>query len=81
MQQVLQAAPAILQDLAAHVAEAVAVCYLAEARSGPIGKTFTLLSLDLHTWTRRLRTCVYSKCDASFHQQDMQKLNVTSFWL
>ena len=38
LHQMLQAAPAILQDMAAQVAEAVAVCYLAEARSGLSGK-------------------------------------------
>lgn len=38
MRQIMQGAPVILQDMAAQVAEAVAVCYLAEARSGPNGK-------------------------------------------
>lgn len=54
MQQVLQAAPAILQDLAANVAEAVAVCYLAEARSVPVGITFSTFHFfhchDLQTY-------------------------------
>lgn len=40
LHHVLQAAPAILQDMAANVAEAVAVCYLAEARSGLNGELF-----------------------------------------
>ncbi|DBA70048.1 TPA: hypothetical protein ACH3X2_012295 [Trebouxia sp. C0005] len=34
LQLTLQSAPAVLQDMASHAAEAVAVCYLAEARSG-----------------------------------------------
>ena len=34
----LQSAPAVLQDMASHAAEAVAVCYLAEVRSGLSGK-------------------------------------------
>lgn len=45
VQQVLQAGPVILQDLAANVAEAVAVCYLAEARSGPSGKFIELFGI------------------------------------
>ena len=36
----LQSAPAVIQDMAAHAAEAVAVCYLAEARSGMSGEYF-----------------------------------------
>lgn len=42
MRQMLHAAPIILQDMAAQVAEAVAVCYLAESRSGPDGKGMAL---------------------------------------
>ena len=39
--RLLQSAPAVLQDMAAHAAEAVAVCYLAEARSGMRGDSCT----------------------------------------
>ena len=35
---VLQAAPAVLQDMAVNIAEAASACYLAEARSGLQGK-------------------------------------------
>lgn len=38
LQLTLQSAPAVLQDMASHAAEAVAVCYLAEARSGLSGE-------------------------------------------
>ena len=38
LQLMLQSAPAVLQDMASHAAEAVAVCYLAEVRSGLSGK-------------------------------------------
>ena len=38
LQLTLQSAPAVLQDMASHAAEAVAVCYLAEARSGLNGE-------------------------------------------
>ena len=44
---VLQSAPAVLQDMAAQSAEAVAVCYLAEARSGLNGK---LCHVRLDAW-------------------------------
>ena len=37
-QLMLQSAPCIVQDMAAHIAEAVAVSYLAEARSGLTGR-------------------------------------------
>lgn len=37
LQVTLQSAPAVLQDMASHAAEAVAMCYLAEARSGLSG--------------------------------------------
>lgn len=37
LQLLLQSAPSVLQDMAAQAAEAVAVCYLAEARSGLTG--------------------------------------------
>lgn len=36
----LQSAPVVIHDMAAHAAEAVAVCYLAEARSGMSGEYF-----------------------------------------
>lgn len=38
LQLTLQSAPAVLQDMASHAAEAVVVCYLAEARSGLNGE-------------------------------------------
>lgn len=43
---VLQAAPAVLQDMAVNIAEAVAACCLAQARSGPQGELLAE-SLDL----------------------------------
>ena len=40
-QLMLQSAPCVLQDMAAHAAEAVAVAYLADARSGLNGELST----------------------------------------
>lgn len=59
---VLQAAPAVLQDMAVNIAEAVGMCYLAEARSGLQGmssKPFDHASLSLQC------LCVLLACDGS----------------
>lgn len=55
LQLTLQSAPAVLQDMACHAAEAVAVCYLAEARSGLSGEhpSIALVAVWHCPWLRQ----------------------------
>ncbi len=63
LQLTLQSAPAVLQDMASHAAEAVAVCYLAEARSGLSGEH---PSIAIIACQRCPSSCQVTKCNACF---------------
>ena len=59
LQLTLQSAPAVLQDMASHAAEAVAMCYLAEARSGLSGENPSIARVACRhcPLSRQVTTC------------------------
>ncbi len=78
LQLTLQSAPAVLQDMASHAAEAVAVCYLAEARSGLSGEhpSIAIIACQHCPLLRQITRC--KACFIMLARADSQSVHATS---